>query len=127
MRENGTDRDVALTMKQLITDCATLVNTINENLYVPQIITQPTDQTAAVGTNAVFSVSAVNVTSYQWQYRDKNSTGDWYNASGTGNNTDTMTIEATTVRYGLYYRCLMIGRDGSTITSNQVSIIAPET
>lgn len=126
MRENGTDRDVALTMKQLITDCASMVTTINENLFVPQIITQPTDQTAAVGTNATFSISAVNVESYQWQYRDKTG-GAWYNATGSGNNTDTMTIEATTIRYGLYFRCHMVGKDGSEIDSDLVSLIQPET
>ena len=128
MRENGTDRDVALLIVGKLNTIAAGVAQINDNLYVPHIVTQPTNQTAAVGDNAVFTVVANNVTEYIWKYR-AGSTGSWRDITPggtiTGIDTATLTVPATETRYGFYYRCTLTGKDGSTINTELVQIIEP--
>ena len=43
MRDNGTDRDVALQLLDAVTTAADLVTVINQNLYEAVVTTQPTD------------------------------------------------------------------------------------
>lgn len=121
MRDNGTDRDVALQIKQLLSDCADLVSTINSNLFSPHIITQPTNA-VAVDQSATLTVTAVNAVAYQWKYRTKNSTNPWTNSAASGNNTDTVHIGVSEATLGLEFSCFITGKDGSVIQTNIVYI-----
>lgn len=126
---NGMDRDVAELMLQAFTTAATLVDTINDNLFVPHIITQPTDQEVAVaeGATATFSVVANNIVSYQWQYKNQPDASTWYNSTATGAQTDTLTVSVEAAsRYNSRYRCRMTGKDGSVIATNVVKVTQPE-
>ena len=94
MKDNGTDRDIAQAFVSVVNDLATLLGTLNDNLFVPHIVTQPTNQTAAVGSNAVFTVVANNVVEYKWQYRLSGST-NWRDINPgeiTGIDTATLTV-----------------------------------
>ena len=129
MKDNGTDRDVALAFVSVVNDLATLLGTLNDNLFVPHIVTQPTNQTVAEGENAVFSVVANNVTAYLWKYR-AGQTGSWRDitpgGSITGIDTATLTVPNNAQRYTYYYRCTLTGKDGSTINTDLVQIIEPQ-
>lgn len=127
MKDNGTDRDIALAFVTVVDDLATLLGTLNDNLFVPHIVTQPTDQTAAVDSNAVFTVVANNVVKYEWQYKTNAST-TWrdMHSGTTGADTDTITIPVTSTRYTYDYRCHMTGKDGSIINTVNVKILEPE-
>lgn len=126
MRDNGTDRDVALQMLDAVTTAANLVTTINQHLYVATVTTQPTDQTGDVGDTVYFTVAGYNIEAYQWQYRPTAS-GAWQNSSSTGYNTDTLTVEITEQRYAYYYRCRLLGKDGKYTYTDIVRLRRPET
>lgn len=124
MRENGTDRDVALLLLQAVDSAATLVTTINDNLYVPHIITQPTDCVVAVGETVTFTVVANNVAAYQWQYK---TTGNWRDMEApiVGNEA-TLTFVKESATYTNSYRCVITGKDGSVIYTDIVKPVPPE-
>ena len=125
---NGMDRDVAELMLQAFTTADTLVETINDNLFVPHIITQPTDQEVAVaeGATATFTVVANNIVTYQWQYKNNPDAATWYNSTATGATTDTLTVVVeSSSRYNTRYRCRMVGKDGSAIVTNIVKVVEP--
>lgn len=124
---NGTDRDIAL---QIVADMETIsekVAAINTNLYHVVILTQPTDQTVAMNATCTFTVSAANVTAYEWQYLP--SGGSWTSASGYPASYQTATLTFTVTNAGQYtrkYRCKMTGKDGEDVYTNEVTILAPE-
>ncbi len=81
----------------------------------PVITTMPTNQTAFVGTNAVFSLTATNTTGYQWQMKTAPNT--WTDlvddATYSGVTTNTLTISNTTLLMdGSFYRCNVDGQCG---------------
>ena len=125
MKDNGTDRDVALQILDGLTSCANLVASVNDNLYVPHITTQPTSQTVALNATATFSVTAINVSAYEWQYKG---TGAWREmfVDATGATTDTLSFAVTEYRYTYTYRCKITGKNGNVIYSDEVTVIAPE-
>lgn len=126
MKDNGTDRDVALLLLDVLDTAATLVNTINQHLYVATVTTQPTDQPGDVGDTVYFTVAGYNIEAYQWQYRPT-PTGAWQNSSSTGYNTDTLTVEITEARYAYYYRCRLTGKDGNYTYTDVVRLQRPTT
>ena len=87
-----------------------------------EIDTQPVDRTAEVGGNALFTVMANNVASYQWQYR-RTATSSWTNTSMTGCDTDTLTVAVTAARNGYQYRCELMGLDGETYYTDAATLI----
>ena len=118
MRENGTDRDVALQMVSLLTDINTALVNINDHKFVAHILTQPTDQTGSVGDTVTFSVVADNVKAYQWQYKRPDQ-GGFINTTGlTGYDTDTLTVPITAVRNGWLFRCAVTGLDNNIVYSD---------
>ena len=120
------DRDILEKITDLISECKTLIETINDNKYVPHIVTQPVDYTGAVGDRAIFTVVANNVKGYQWQVRAVNQS-TWSNSGSSGNKTSTLTIPITESRYGFSYRCVITGLDNSVIYSDVAKILEPET
>ena len=124
MSNNGTDRDVAIKIRDIFNDIASAVETINDHKFVPHILTQPTDQTVALSSPATFSVTANNVKSYQWQYLSLNNV--WNDMAGTSTgSTISFNVSSETV-YQLKYRCKITGLDNSVIYTDEVRVIAPE-
>ena len=123
---NGMDRDVAELMLQAFTTADTLVATINDNLFVPHIITQPVNVSGDLGDTITISVVANNVSSYQWQYNSTGSPSNWRNSSYSGNATDTLTFELIEARVGYQFRCKITGKDNSIIYTNVVTVTLNE-
>ena len=92
MKDNGTDRDIALQLLEAVSNAADLVTSINQHLYEAVVTTQPTDQTGDIGDTVNFTVAGYNIEAYQWQYRPS-PTGAWQNSSSTGYNTNTLEVE----------------------------------
>ena len=127
MRENGTDRDIALSMLSALTNINTAISTINNNLFNPIIITQPTDvHDAVLGTTVSFTVVAANVATYQWQSRNA-SGGGWTDSSLSGYNTATLSPEVTENRYNIIYRCKLLSTQGNRVDTVEVRMYPPET
>ena len=83
----------------------------------PTITTQPNGKTAFVNTTVKFTVKATGGgLSYQWQYR-KNSSSSWYNSTGTGNRTATLSVTATETRNGYQFRCKVSNVVGTAYSS----------
>ena len=122
MRDNGTDRDVALQLLDAVTAAANMVTAINQHLYVATVTTQPTDQTGAVEDTVYFTVAGYNIEAYQWQYLPSGS-NRWQNSSSTGYNTDTLTVEITEQRYTYKYRCRLTGKDGKYTYTDEVRLL----
>lgn len=126
MRENGTDRDVALSILSALTTTGTLLASINDTLYAPHIVTQPVNYEGALNTQASFTVEATNVKAYQWQQYVPGHT-DWDNSAATGNKTATLSaITVTETRLTYKYRCRLTGKDGTIIYTNEVQMVVPE-
>ena len=121
-----TDRDLLEKIVDFIEDALTLIQTINDNKYVPHITTQPTDITAALDEVIYFTLTANNVKEYQWQYQNIGQT-TWRNTTLNGYNTNSLRVVTTEARYGMLFRCVITGLDDSVIYSNEVTIIPPET
>ncbi|GEM_PF-2394722 len=83
----------------------------------PSVTTQPAGLALFAPNAATFSVSAVDVTSYQWQWR-ASASGTWANvtaAEGTGGTTATFTTVSTTQAMdGYQYRAVLTNTCGST-------------
>ena len=126
MKDNGTDRDIALLMANALSDIATLVGTINTNLYVPAIVMQPVSaEDVSLNDEVTFAVVAVNATAYQWQRKDPG--GTWVDATSAGADTASWTFTVTAAAFFTRsYRCKITGKDGSTIYTNEVQIVEAE-
>ena len=75
---------------------------------LPKITTQPANKSAAVGTDAVFTVAAEGkeTLTYQWQYR-KNATDTWKTSGQSGNKTATLSVATTAGLHGYQFRCVV--------------------
>ncbi len=94
-----------------ISTCSFTVTVADGQL--PVITTQPTNQTVCVGSNAVFSVTATNVVSYQWQAWNGSA---WVNIAGA--TTSTLTLNAVTFSMNTNsYRVIINGLCTSNIIS----------
>lgn len=121
---NGTDRDIALKIVDDMESISTLLQTINANLYSPYILAQPEDQTVAIGGTCSLSLSAANVSAYQWQV--KTAQGDWEDSLVTGNKTNTLTFTIEARHYTYTYRCKLTGTDGVVVYSDTAKVLEPE-
>lgn len=123
MKDNGTDRDIALIMVDKLTAISGLISDINYHLYGPYIMAQPTNQSGAVGDNVQFTVTALRVASYQWEVN----TGDsWGNTTLSGAKTATLTVAALANRNGYKFRCKLTGEDGSIVYTNVATLTVTE-
>ncbi len=81
------------------------------------ITTQPTSQTVAKNTWVTLKVAATGTNlKYQWQYRTKNGTA-WSNTSYEGNKTASVKVQVTDNTGDRYYRCVVIGTEGTATSS----------
>ena len=121
MKDNGTDRDVALLILEGLTSCANLVAAVNSNLYAAHITTQPEDASAELDQYVYLSFVATNVSAYQWQYLNPGGRV-WTDTTLSGYATDTVTVKMTEARDGMQFRCKITGKDGVDIFSDEVTV-----
>ena len=94
-------------------------------LNKPEISKNPKSVTAYVGDTAEFTVKAGGSgLSYQWYFR-KSSSGSWSKCSGSGAQSDTISIEAKSYRDGYQYRCQVKNAAGS-VYSNTAKLTVKE-
>lgn len=87
-----------------------------------KITKQPESVTAVIGDTVIFAVKAEgNGLTYQWQWRANNADA-WRNTSVAGNQTDTITMDATTARNGYQYRCTIYDASGNMMHSDVVTL-----
>lgn len=121
------DRDIAVNLLGKLKNYKDKIEEINDNKYVPHITQQPTNQTAGMNEQAVFTVVANNVKAYQWEFQVREG-ANWQNSSGAGNTTSSVTYTVTSSgHYRNRFRCKLTGLDNSIIYSNVVQILEPET
>ena len=96
------------------------------NEYI-EIIAQPQDITATIGSTAVFDVGAIgNGLTYQWE---------WLRTDGTygGNSglssakTSALEVPVTSDRNGQFYRCKITDVNGNTVLSNEALLTVGDT
>ena len=85
---------------------------------VNHITGQPQNATGKVGDTVKFTVTASNAT-YQWQFL---AASGWQNSGMNGATTATISVPVTEARDGQKYRCIVKFADGTTKTSNEVSL-----
>jgi hypothetical protein len=85
------------------------------NIPGPVINTMPVDQTAFVGTNAVFSLSGTNIDTYQWQRKIGNTWTDLTDGTDyQGTTTNALTVNnCTLLMDGYQFRCAVNGTCGT--------------
>lgn len=90
---------------------------------VPLVISaQPVSATAAVGDKVSFTVEAVGVASYQWQFSTNNGS-TWSDSTATGARTNTLSnYEVTTARLSYKFRCKLTDYDGNVVYTDVVGI-----
>ena len=96
-------------------------------MRVLSFTSNPQDTYAAIGSKVQFTVStsvAEGIT-YQWQYR-RSATASWTDTTMTGYNTATLTVDATKVRNGYQYRCVITGSKNSKIESKEATLHVSE-
>ena len=87
-------------------------------LTVIGITSQPTDQTAATGKKAIFTVeTTVDGATYQWQYSTNDGT-TWINSTSSGNKTARLSVNANVGMNGRLYRCLITYEDTELKTNS---------
>jgi len=80
------------------------------------ISNQPTSVTVTEGETAKFTVTAAGTgLKYQWYW--KSATGDWAASTGTGYNTNTLSVSAEMKRNGYQYYCKVTDANGKTVDS----------
>ena len=87
------------------------------------IVKQPESTEGEIGAQVSFTVEATGVSGYQWQFSSNGT--KWKDSPATGNKTDTLTLEASSTRYLLQYRCALTGEDGVVIYTDAVKILEP--
>lgn len=90
-----------------------------------EITRQPADFIGSIGETAYFVISAIGVTSYQWQYSPDQGT-TWNNANAFDFDTPVYKPPITLTRYGYLYRCKITNGDGQTAYSRVCKIIQPK-
>ncbi len=90
---------------------------------IPKITSQPTNQTAAVGETARFSVAATGTGTlkYQWQSR-KNSSSAWSNSGQSGAKTKNLSVAVISGLSGWQFRCVVIDGNGQKAYSDVATV-----
>ena len=123
MGKKKLNRDLALKILEVVGAVKDALADLLDTMF---IIYQPKNWVGAVGDTVTFTVVAMNVAAYRWQYSDNGVT--WVQSSSTlnGYNTPTITFtmeERFTTRYR---RCRMVDADGNAIYSDVVQSLIEE-
>jgi hypothetical protein len=94
--------------------------TVNDN-QIPAITTQPANRTVCAGTNAIFTVTATNAVSYQWQSWNGSA---WVNIAGA--TASSLTLNAVTLSMNTNsYRVIVIGPCTNTTSTHASLYVNP--
>lgn len=121
MGKKKLNRDLALKVLDVVGAVKDALDDLLDSMF---IIYQPEDYTGAVGTQAVFTVTAMNVAAYQWE-RSTDGGETWENAAGTGNQTPTLKFNVSNTNKVWNWRCVLTDSDSNNIYTNVVGIIIP--
>ncbi|MBR5658152.1 MAG: hypothetical protein IKX10_01990 [Lachnospiraceae bacterium] len=90
---------------------------------IPKITSQPTNQMAAVGETAKFTVAATGTGTlkYQWQSR-KNSSSAWSNSGQNGAKTKNLSVAVISGLSGWQFRCVVIDGNGQKAYSDVATV-----
>lgn len=118
MGKKKIDRDIAL---KVLAAVEAVKDALVDFLESPNIIYQPKDWYGNIGDTVTFSVTAINVTGYRWQYsNDGGATWNNSSASVQGYNTDTMSFTMEEGLESRYRRCRLTLPEGGYIYTNSV-------
>ena len=99
------------------------INSSEAKVYISQplkIVTQPSDYTGAVGSNATFKIVAQGTgLKYQWQYKSGN---NWVNSSANGAKTAQINFTIKESHNGSSYRCVVTDSTGKSINSSEAKV-----
>ena len=117
MGKKKIDRDIALKVLAAVEAVKDALADLMDTMF---IIYQPKNWYGEIGGTVTFTVIAMNVATYRWQYSDNGTT--WYNASSTlpGYNTDTMSFVMGEQHIGRLRRCALTDADGNKIYTDVV-------
>lgn len=121
MGKKKLNRDLALKVLDVVGAVKDALDDLLDSMF---IIYQPVDYVGAVGTQAVFTVTAMNVASYQWE-RSQDGGETWENAGGSGNQTQTLKFNVSNSNKGWNWRCRLTDSDSNNIYTNVVGITIP--
>ena len=118
--KRGMARDLALKLVDIVNDVKDALDDLMETMF---IIYQPKNWTGLATDNVIFTVKAMNVASYQWQYQ-RTVGGNWSSSSATGNRTDTLTFLASDAASypDRLWRCKLTDSDGNIIYTDEVGV-----
>ena len=86
------------------------------------IIYQPKTWVGVVGEQAIFTVVAMNVTTYKWYYRSTPS-ANWSASSASGNTSKTLTFTSAARNATYQYRCKLTDAEGNIIYTETVGFV----
>lgn len=112
-------RDLALKVLAFVKGVKQALADLMDTMF---IIYQPVNWIGAVNGQATFTVKAMNVSTYQWQYSEDNGQ-TWTNTTATGYNTETMSVKAISDRFRNLYRCVLTDADENVLITNTVKMI----
>lgn len=90
------------------------------DIQTPSITAQPTDQTVTEGSAAMFSVTASNAQTYQWQQSTDNGSS-WANIESATSASYTISSTATDMS-GYQYRCVVKSASGVSVISQAATL-----
>ena len=94
-------------------------NLINTGIGI-NIVTQPQSRQVCGGSDAIYTVEATGIDiSYQWQYRDANSTS-WFNFNG--EISSVLSVHASTQDDGMAFRCVLSNPYGTDVISSAANL-----
>ena len=116
------DRDLALKVLEVVRAVKDALDDLLETMF---IIYQPKDWYGSIGDTVVYTVVAMNVAAYQWQYSDNDGV-TWRNFTG-DSKTDTLTFVVTeSTNPTRLRRCKLTDADGNIIYTDAVKTFITE-
>ena len=116
-------RDIALKVLAAVEAVKDALADLMETTF---IIYQPKDWTGAVGDTVTFTVKAMNVSAYRWQYSTDGSSWSNSSSSVTGYNTDTVSFLMEEALAGSYRRCRLTLPGGGYLYTDAVQTLLAE-
>lgn len=121
--KRGIARDLALKLLDIVNDIKDALDDLMETMF---IIYQPKTWYGEIGDTATFTVVAMNVVTYRWQYSDNGV--NWTNSSSSldGYNTPTITFVMEERHVNRWRRCRLTDANGNYIYSDAVQSLLIE-
>lgn len=123
MGKKKLNRDLALKILEVAGAVRDALDDLLETCF---IIYQPKDWVGSVGETATFTVVAMNVATYRWQYSDNGV--NWTNSNSTldGYNTPTISFVMEDRHVSRWRRCRLTDANGNSIYTDAVQSLIEE-